>query len=173
MAREPEILRLGPGAGVPNNPRMPLLVYRRVLSEDEPAGGDLAAGFERLFAANGWTGAWRDGIYDYHHFHCDAHEVLGIARGRALVRFGGEDGVDARVEAGDVVVVPAGVGHKRLEASPDLLVVGAYPGGRDPDMHRPDPVALDRLAAAAASVPVPDADPVQGPDGALVRLWGG
>ena len=43
---------------------------------------DPAAVIEDLFGANGWRGTWRDGIYDYAHYHSRIHEVLGIARGR-------------------------------------------------------------------------------------------
>ena len=67
---------------IPNS-ALPLLVYRQVLT-----GG----AFERRFAANDWRRAWRNGIYDFHHFHSTSHEVLGIAAGEALVRFGGAHG---------------------------------------------------------------------------------
>ncbi|MBX6321926.1 MAG: cupin domain-containing protein [Rhodospirillaceae bacterium] len=154
---------------IPNNPRLPLLVYPGVL----PRQGDVAAACERLFQANGWGGGWRDGIFPYHHFHSTAHEVLGIVRGSARVLFGGQSGVAVDVEAGDVVVIPAGVGHKRLAASPDLLVVGAYPHGQPVDLCKGEAGAADRVRAAIARVPVPPADPVHGPDGPLVRHWRG
>ncbi len=107
------------------------------------------------------------------HYHSTAHEVLGIARGEAAVRFGGESGVTLRVRPGDVVVIPAGVGHKREDASPDLLVVGAYPDGRDWDLCRGEPGERPRVLENIRRVPLPTADPVYGADGPLVEHWHG
>ena len=118
---------------VPNNPRLPLIVYRAVLD----TGPGAAAACEALFAANGWSGGWRGGVYPYHHYHSTAHEALGIVAGSAQVRLGGEGGAVVALHAGDVVVIPAGVAHKGEATSPDLLIVGAYPGGRGPDMRVP------------------------------------
>jgi uncharacterized protein YjlB len=117
------------------NSRLPLLAYRRALRLD-PAF-DPAAICEDAFAANGWRHAWRDGIYPFRHFHTNTHEVLGIARGRVSVEFGGAAGERIALEVGDVVLIPAGVSHKRVGGSGDLLVVGAYPGNGDYDEVRP------------------------------------
>lgn len=131
---------------------------------------DPAAAFERLFAGNGWGGGWRNGIYGFPHYHTTAHEVLGIARGWAEVRFGGESGEVLRVAAGDVAVLPAGTGHERLEASPDLLVVGAYPKGQEADLVRADRQPLTAESAfRIAAVPLPEQDPVRG---GRMRVWG-
>jgi uncharacterized protein YjlB len=146
----------------------PLVIYRGVLPLD---GEKTAIECERLFARNGWQGAWQNGIYPYHHFHATTHEVLGIARGRAAVRFGGEGGETLQVEEGDVVVIPAGVSHCRERASEDLLVVGAYPGGAEPDIQKELPVASHPPAADLDKVPLPEADPVFGAEGPLLRHW--
>jgi uncharacterized protein YjlB len=109
----------------PNNPRLPFIHYRspvRLAPAQDPA-----AVFEDLFESNGWKDSWRDGIYDFLHYHSSTHEVLGIARGHARVRFGGDGGRIIQLRAGDVVILPAGTGHQRISASRDLLVVGAYP----------------------------------------------
>lgn len=116
-------------------------------------GGD-AAGFEALFAQNGWTGSWRNGVYDFHHYHTGTHEVLGCYAGEAVVRFGGPDGADVRLTRGDAVIIPAGVAHCRQSASADFAVVGAYPGGASPDMKRGP--------GEAALLGPPAADPVLG-----------
>ena len=74
----------------PNNEKRPLLLYQGAL--DLPAD-DPASIIEAVFAANGWVGSWRDGIYSYHHYHSTAHEVLGVYSGSARVQLGGEQGV--------------------------------------------------------------------------------
>jgi uncharacterized protein YjlB len=147
----------------PNNPR-PLLLYAGAVPADPGT-------IERLFAANDWPSAWRNGVYPYHHYHSTAHEALGVYGGSATVRFGGPEGSAVEIRAGDVVVIPAGVAHKCLESSSDFLIVGAYPRGQRWDMcygragERP---AADRNIAAVVS---PAKDPVQGREGALSRLW--
>lgn len=154
---------------IPNNPALPLLVYPGAL---DFAGADPAATCERLFAANGWGGAWRNGIYSFPHYHSTAHEVLGICRGEARVRFGGAAGIELTVRAGDVVVIPAGVGHQNLGSSPDLLVVGAYPRGQeDYDLCRGRPEERPRALENISQVPLPTADPVYGAEGPVVEHW--
>ena len=163
----PEAFGLGPHEFVPNNPRFPVLVYRgAVMAEDDPA-----AAFERLFSGNGWFPQWRDGVFPYHHYHSTAHEVLGILAGRATVLLGGPAGERFEVGAGDVLVLPAGTGHCRLDSSADLLVAGAYPRGQDWDLRRGDPAEHDEVLANIAAVALPDTDPVLGADGPLVELW--
>jgi uncharacterized protein YjlB len=152
---------------VPNNPSLPLIVYRAALE----TGPRCAAVCERLFADNGWSGAWRNGIYAHHHYHSTAHEVLGIAAGSVRVRLGGEDGTTVELHAGDVVVIPAGVAHKNEGASPDLLVVGAYPRGQSPDMRTPGAASHARAVWQIAAVPLPACDPVHGPSGPLLERW--
>jgi uncharacterized protein YjlB len=167
-AAEPEAHRLADDGIIPNNPELPLLLYRQALT---PSGADPASTFEELFARHGWAGSWRDGIYTFHHYHSTAHEALGIARGRVRVRLGGEGGLRVELAAGDVVVLPAGTGHKNEGASPDLLVVGAYPPGQDWDLCRGEPGERPRVLANIAGVPLPSSDPVHGPNGPLTRLW--
>ena len=139
----------------------------------EMSGADPAAAFEDRFTANDWRGSWRNGIYPFPHYHSIAHEVLGITRGEAQVRFGGANGRVLTVRAGDVVVIPAGVGHQNLGSSPDLLVVGAYPGGVDWDLCYGKPEERPRVLENIARVPLPAADPVYGQDGPLLEHWRG
>jgi uncharacterized protein YjlB len=153
--REPETRRFADDGRIPNS-RLPVLVYRGV-----DAARDAAA-CEDLFARHGWLGAWRDGIFSYHHFHSTAHEVLGIVAGRASVALGGPDGETVEVAGGDVLVLPAGTGHCNLGASPDLLVIGAYPDGMAWDLRRGDPAERDEVLANLRAVPPPGADPVTG-----------
>lgn len=160
-----ETYRFADDGTIPNSV-LPLLVYRRALAD-----ADLAGALERRFGANDWCGGWRNGIYGFHHFHSISHEVLGIARGDAVVRFGGEHGESVAVEAGDVVVIPAGVGHCLERGSRDLLVVGAYPEGRGWDLRRGNPDERAEVLANIAAVALPVTDPVHGPDGPLTEAW--
>lgn len=150
---------------IPNSP-LPVLVYRGALPSD--AG---AAAHEDLFADNGWFGAWRDGIYPFHHFHSTSHEVLGIASGTANVVLGGPQGSRLELTAGDVVVLPAGTGHRNAGSQPGLVVVGAYPNGMRWDLRRGDPAEHDEVSANIAGVPLAETDPVQGRNGPLIELW--
>jgi uncharacterized protein YjlB len=160
----PETHSFEDAGGIPNS-RLPVLVYHDV----DGAGAPREC--EELFARNGWLGGWVDGIFSFHHFHSTAHEVLGIVAGTASVVLGGPSGQRFEVERGDVLVLPAGTGHFNAGSSPDLLVVGAYPNGMRWDLRRGDPAERDEVLANIAAVPLPDADPVQGPNGALNELW--
>lgn len=167
--REPLTFRFAADREVPNNPRLPLIVYREAMRLD-PAF-DPASIFEEAFAANGWGSSWRNGIYPFRHFHTRAHEVLGIARGSARVEFGGAVGEQLDIGAGDVAILPAGTGHKRLAQSADLLVVGAYPQTSGFDQKRAGEIDIAQALANIADVPDPVADPVYGADGPLCTLW--
>lgn len=163
-----ETQRLEDDGSIPNNPDLPLLVYRQAvdLPEDDPA-----TVFEALFTANGWPAAWRNGIYPFHHFHSTAHEALGVYRGTATARFGGEGGVDMTVSAGDVVIIPAGVGHKAIKASADLGIVGAYPAGTHPDLCRRATGGRPSSRDSIARVAIPARDPLYGAEGPLRQHW--
>jgi uncharacterized protein YjlB len=153
----------------PNNRRLPLLVYKRVLNPDSP---DLISQVQATFAENGWGGSWVDSIFDCHHYHSASHEVLAICGGRADIRFGGEHGITLILSAGDAVVIPAGVAHKNLGAGADFVVVGAYPHGQESyDMchgRRDERPAADKNIVC---VPTPESDPLYGPDGPLTEHW--
>jgi uncharacterized protein YjlB len=154
---------------VPNHPAFPLICYRNAADLSDTR--DPAAIFEQLFADNDWAGSWRDGIYDYVHYHPRTHEVLGIAKGRARVQFGGPDGKILSLKAGDVVVLPAGTGHQALFASRDLLVVGAYPPEGKYDEYEGSLSEHDRAVEMIAKVRKPAKDPVYGAKGPLKTLW--
>lgn len=166
MAANVLVLAFDERGFVPNNTRFPALVYRKAFPPDRD---DLAGAMERRFEENGWPPAWRDGIYDFHHYHSQGHEVLGIAKGSAELVLGGEGGRELGVSAGDVLLLPAGTGHRRLEASSNFLVIGAYPPGQSGDILRDAPTAAIR--AAIARLGKPSADPVFGKDGPILEHW--
>src|SRR3979411_428641 len=122
---EPLAIMFADDGSVPNNPTLPLLLYRGAV--DLSRTPDPEEKIENIFKENGWGGLWRNGIFPYVHYHSMIHEAMGVARGHAEVRFGGDNGRTIAVASGDVVVLPAGIGHQRLTQSPDLVVIGAYP----------------------------------------------
>jgi uncharacterized protein YjlB len=126
---------------------------------------------EDLFESNGWADSWRDGIYDYLHYHSRIHEVLGIARGSAKVRLGGDRGRTLKLRAGDVVILPAGTGHQCLAASKDFLVVGAYPASGTYDECRPSNRQHEQSVKSVEKVKRPRKDPVFGAEGPLLKAW--
>jgi uncharacterized protein YjlB len=164
-----ELVPLAARPPFPNNPRLPVIVYRGAFQL--PAHGDSAPPIEQTFSRNGWSGGWRDGVYNYHHYHSTAHEVLGCYVGRASLMLGGPDGVRIEISRGDVIVLPAGVAHKSIQTSADFKVVGAYAEARSYDMRRGEPDETPAVEREIAQVPLPNADPVHGPKGPLLEHW--
>jgi uncharacterized protein YjlB len=154
---------------IPNNPTLPLVIYREAI--DLAGKRHPAAVIERIFKRNGWGDMWRNGVYGFVHYHSAIHEALGVARGSARVQFGGERGRAFDLTAGDVAILPAGTGHRRLLASEDFLLVGAYPPEGEYDLCRSSPGDRSRALISIPKVPLPETDPVYGAVGALRQLW--
>ena len=152
---------------VPNN-ILPFLVYQGAVTLDPKQPEQT---IENLFETNEWGGTWRNGVYDYLHYHATVHEVLGVARGHARVRFGGDHGQELQIKAGDVAILPAGTGHQCITASDDFCVIGAYPPGSKMEVTRPTPENHAKALKTIPKVALPPADPVTGQHGALMRLW--
>ena len=166
---EPETYLFADDGSVPNNPRLPFLVYRGAV--DLIGTPDPEEVIERVFHANDWGSMWRNGIYPYVHYHSMIHEGLGLARGRATVRFGGNKGRELELGQGDVAVLPAGTGHQCLWSSPDLMVIGSYPNTGRYDLCRGSRREHTKARETIPRVPLPDTDPVFGKRGPLLRLW--
>ena len=164
---EPEAYRFKDDGLIPNS-TYPLLLYRNAFRARGSAG---AVWLEEHFAANGWTNSWRNGVFPYHHYHSTTHEVLGIYGGSAELLLGGEQGQPVSVKAGDVIVIPAGVGHKNLKSSSDFSVVGAYPDGRSFDVLRGKPGERPDADKRIAAIPTPKSDPLLGKTGGLTARW--
>jgi len=151
------------GANIPNS-TLPLLLYKNI-----PAKGDPAVFFAETFRDNNWTNSWQNGIYNYHHFHSNTHEVLAVCKGNALLHLGGPAGKMIEVSENDVIVIPAGVGHKCVQHSSAFMVTGAYPFGAEPDICRQgyDHTILKHIAA----VHIPDTDPLYGKGRGVPVMW--
>jgi len=149
------------GEDVPNS-ALPVLIFRSLLA---PGARDKANAFRERFRKGQWTGLWTDTIFDYTHFHSNAHEALGIAEGKVTVRLGGDGGRLFRLKAGDMLVLPAGVGHRRVGGDKGLKVIGAYPRGQS---H----FDMKRKGRARPNVPLPKTDPFYGEGGPVVEIWG-
>lgn len=149
----------------PNNPSLPLLHYRNVFKTFD------IEEIKRRFAENGWKNSWVNGIYGFHHFHSNTHEVLGIASGTCDVQFGGPDGPIVSIQAGDMVIIPAGVAHRNIGSSHDFICVGSYPTDIPYDMHEGIENTHQELAKKISEVPLPSQDPLLGAEGPLLEHW--
>ena len=163
--RRPRLLTLAPDEKMPNSD-LPVVLYRRAVE-----GDDLDSLFRKTFSRNGWSGIWTDGIFGYHHFHSNAHEVLGVVAGGADLVLGGASGEALSVERGDVLILPAGTGHRRLRATPDFLVSGAYPKGQEHYDIYTDVALCANCRARLDVVPLPQMDPLYGAEGRLLETW--
>jgi uncharacterized protein YjlB len=141
----------------PNNEHLPVLFYPGVLLTldcREPSQ------IEYLFGRNNWRNAWRNGIYEFHHYHSTAHEVLGI--------YGG---LEIQLNHGDVIVLPAGVAHKNMGSGDNFKCVGAYPSGQEYDMNYGKQGERPKADDNIRKVPLPKLDPVFGEYGPLMDKW--
>jgi uncharacterized protein YjlB len=168
---EPLTFMFADDGSVPNNPALPFVVLPGAIDLSGSANPEEI--IEQSFHGNGWGQSWRNGIFPYVHYHSMIHEGLGIARGRAKVRFGGNGGKELDLVPGDVAVLPAGTGHHCLWSSPDLLVIGAYPKTGRYDLCRGSKAEHARAITTIPKVPLPDTDPVFGKDGPLIKAWRG
>jgi uncharacterized protein YjlB len=163
---QPEKLLFKDDGQIPNS-HYPLLLYRQAFVARNAEG---AAWLENQFAQNNWTNSWRNGVYPFHHYHSTSHEVLGVYAGTALLHLGGEAGQKVKVQAGDIIVIPAGVGHKNL-GSDNLGIVGAYPDGRNWDVNRGLPGERPQTDKNIAALPLPTTDPLLGKSAGLPSIW--
>ena len=163
---KPEVFYFKDDGSIPNS-KYPMLVYRNAFSERGDKG---ATWLEQRFGDNDWRNSWRNGIFSFHHYHSITHEVLGIYSGSALVQMGGEEGKRLTIQAGDIIVIPAGVGHKNLESG-DLGVVGAYPGGMMYDMNYGKEGERPQADKNITAVAIPNTDPLLGKNNGLPGIW--
>jgi uncharacterized protein YjlB len=165
---EIKMLLLSENGNFPNNPNLPVLLYKGVF---DFSGPEPAAEIEKTLARNNWGGSWRNGIYNFHHYHSTAHEALGVYSGWAMVQLGGAGNETVRIEKGDLVVLPAGTAHKRIESGDGFAVVGAYPDGQRWDMNYGMENETENARQNISRVPLPKNDPVFGAKGKMFEYW--
>ncbi|HMH33167.1 MAG TPA: hypothetical protein VK543_09075 [Puia sp.] len=151
--------------GIFPNSTLPALIYLQAFEQAAPSV------MERIFESNDWSNSWRDSIYPYHHYHSITHEVLGIYEGACDLILGGDHGVSCTVKAGDAIIIPAGVAHKNLSATENFKCIGAYPEGKSFDINYGRIGERPGTDKNIANVPLPDTDPVFGPEGNLLNFW--
>ena len=150
------------------NSHLPVLVYKK--------GIRLPLFFKaqkvrKLFSRHHWTNNWRNGVYTFHHYHSNTHEVMGVIRGSATIKLGGEDGLEIRIEKGDVILIPAGVAHKNMGREKDVICVGGYPQGKDYDINTGTATEYAKSVKRIKELSVPLKDPVFGKQGFLKSYW--
>ena len=167
---EPQIvvLPLKENGFFPNNKTLPVLIYKQIFILD---GLNPAGIIEDVLMKNNWGRSWRNGIYDYHHYHSTAHEALGVYSGWAEVQLGGPGTRPMRIEKGDLIVLPAGTAHKRLDSGDGFAVVGAYPDNQKYDMNYGKEDEFEISKVNIKKVPLPNNDPVFGKNGEINSLW--
>ncbi|SDH45137.1 cupin domain-containing protein [Alteribacillus bidgolensis] len=149
---------------IPNNEKLPVLLYSAVFANEPEACQD-------TFHHNNWKNSWRGDVLDYHHYHSDSHEVLGVLKGSVRIKLGGKKGTAFDLEAGDVIVLPAGTGHKKMSSSFDFRMTGAYPNGSNYNLKTGERKERPEVMEDIKNVPLPKFDPVFGKDGPLIKKW--
>ena len=152
----------------PNNKTLPVLLYRHALKLPSFFAANYVT---KLFKNNNWTNSWKAGIFDYQHYHSVTHEVLGVYRGSTTILLGGTKGIKIVLEAGDVLVIPAGVAHKNVTPEKIFKCVGAYPEGMEYDIMYGKVEERPKADKNIKNVPLPLTDPVDGEHGPIKRCW--
>jgi len=63
-----------------------VLIYKSAFAASG-SPSELANKIEETFDNNGFPPQWRFGLYEYPHYHSTSHEILGVFRGSARVRY--------------------------------------------------------------------------------------
>lgn len=149
---------------IPNNPLLNVIFYPEAFKDDPER-------MEAVFNRNNWLNSWTGGVFDYHHYHSNTHEVIGVRSGSAILQLGGEQGEQIKVKAGDVAVLPAGTGHKKIDSTDDFQVVGAYPNGVSYNLKTGKTEERPYVLEDIHNTPLPQTDPVYGKTGPLLDHW--
>jgi uncharacterized protein YjlB len=97
-----------------------------------------------------------------------------VIGGSASITFGGPQGETVAVTAGDVVVIPAGVGHCNEGSGSGFSVVGTYPPGQENyDLRTGEEGERPEVLENIEGVDLPGSDPLFGQEGPLPLRWTG
>ena len=162
-------IQLEENGNFPNNPELPVILYKNAF--DFGNSDDPASVIERKLKENNWGGSWRNGIYTFQHYHSTAHEALGVYGGWAEVQLGGPDSKIVLIEKGDLVVLPAGTAHMKIDSGDGFAIVGAYPDGQNWDMNYGKPEELQKAKENIPKVKLPSKDPIKGANGKMFDYW--
>lgn len=167
MGHEVQDFQLKDDGRFPNS-YLPVLLYKNALKLPSFFASDY---IKKLFATHNWKNAWKAGVFTYHHYHSNTHEVLGFYQGRARLQLGGDAGITVVVEKGDVLLIPAGVAHRNLEGENAVKCVGAYPDGKEYDMKYGKEDERPQADKNIYAVGLPALDPVHGAHGRMQEYW--
>ncbi len=149
---------------IPNHPTLPVHIVQGALQ-------GRTTDIEDTFNTHNWKNSWVNGLFWYHHYHSNVHEFLGVKAGTARLIIGGEKGEELTVQSGDVLLLPAGTGHKRLECSDDFKIVGAYPEGMSYNVRTSEESDRPQVLHDIEQVPLPMTDPSSGNKGPTFDYW--
>lgn len=166
--KNPEIIKkVFQDDGTFPNSHLPVVIYKNAINLPQEHAAKV---IEDIFAKNHWTNSWRNGIYDYHHYHSTTHEVLGVYDGHTTVELGGAKGITLQIEKGEIIIIPAGVVHRNVTPESNFKCVGAYPNGSDYDIKKGDPDDRPKADNNIKKVFLPYRDPVY-ENGPLLIFW--
>lgn len=152
------------------NSKYPVLIYRKAINL--PFQKNKAAKITQdIFLQHGWSNCWKNGIYDFHHYHSTTHECMAICMGSATIILGGPNGKRIKLMKGDIIILPAGVGHKCSSFSKDFLCVGAYPEGKNYDTNIGTAKEYKEAMPKIKALSLPMHDPLFGKEGFLRSYW--
>lgn len=152
------------------NSTFPILIYKEAIQLPFFKKNAATVAKNILFK-NNWKNSWVNGIYNFHHFHSLVHECIIVLSGKVSVIFGGPGGRRIKLNRNDVVIIPAGVAHKCIDASLNFSCLGAYPEGKDFDIKTGIVSEFEYAIKNIKRVPVPKLDPVFGTHGFIKRYW--
>lgn len=148
------------------NSQLPVLLYQKAFQKN-----DSVDSIELVLKKNKWKNLWRNGIFPFHHYHSNTHEVLICYEGWCDVQLGGDNGIEWPFEKGDALIIPAGVAHKNIKSSAAFKCIGAYPINIEYDMNYGKPEELSKAKKNIEKLALPSTDPVFGKNGPLFNYW--
>ena len=153
--------------GIIPNSHLPVIIYKNAIDLS-----DSSEWLETNFKMNNWLNNWRATILPYDHFHSITHEVIGLGFGEVTLKIGGASGEIFKLTTGDVIIIPAGVGHYSISKHSDYQFVGGYPDGNEWDVKTGlEEGERDIILNTISKVKIPKADPLYGIDGFLFKKW--